>query len=64
MFIRQKNEDDQVPFKLHAFLHSEERESDFLRRVSNVLLINCLPEAYVSSQTARNLLVEILTCRG
>ncbi|XP_071951023.1 sorting nexin-25-like isoform X2 [Antedon mediterranea] len=50
------------PFHLHPCLKGTEEETEFLREAIEVLLVLLLPERIASSETARHLIREIITC--
>ncbi|XP_013402145.1 sorting nexin-25-like [Lingula anatina] len=50
-------------FILHPWLASEDTETEFLRKVADVLLIYLLPDEYASCLPARHLLREIVACK-
>ncbi|CAF1078838.1 unnamed protein product [Adineta steineri] len=47
-------------FQLHAYLATDESENDFLRAISEALLLQLLPASYSSTLAIRHLLREIL----
>ncbi|XP_033110203.1 sorting nexin-25-like isoform X2 [Anneissia japonica] len=50
------------PFQLHPCLKSDIAETEFLREATEVLLVLLLPERIASSETARHVIREIVTC--
>ena len=51
-------------FHLVPQLSSPERERNFLRRLSEYLLLKCLPPRYYECLPLRTLLRELLACKG
>lgn len=51
-------------FTLHPWLKSEEAELNFLRKVSEALLLVVLPKYYAKSPPIRHLLREVVANRG
>ena len=51
-------------FRLHAYLESEEKENEYLRAVSESMLILLLPSSYSSTLVARHFFREILVFNG
>ncbi|CAF1020929.1 unnamed protein product [Rotaria sp. Silwood1] len=50
---------EEHPFRLHAYLRTEELENDYLRVLSEALLLLLLPSSYSSTLALRHLLREI-----
>ncbi|XP_022257280.1 sorting nexin-25-like [Limulus polyphemus] len=57
------NQAEKIPFVLSSFLISETRELEYLRQMSNFLLVLLLPSKYAHCQPVRHLLREILACK-
>lgn len=52
------------PFRLHAYLASDESENDYLRAMSEAFLLLLLPPTYSSTLAVRHLMREILVFNG
>ena len=52
------------PFRLHAYLASDESENDYLRVMTEALLLLFLPSTYSSTLVVRHLMREILVFKG
>ncbi|XP_076352448.1 sorting nexin snazarus isoform X1 [Tachypleus tridentatus] len=57
------NQAEKTPFILSPFLISEARELEYLRQMSNFLLVLLLPSKYARCQPVRHLLREIFACK-
>jgi len=56
--------EDSVPFKLHDCLENADSEIEYLRQVSETFINELLPSSYAANSFVRNLLREILACKG
>jgi hypothetical protein len=52
------------PFRLHAYLESNETENDYLRTMSEALLLLLLPASCSSTPAIRHLFREIFAFNG
>lgn len=52
------------PFQLHSYLETDEAEDDFLRALSEALILVALPSSYSSTLALRHLLREVFVFKG